>query len=167
MATFPRLPQLDLTKLDLTKLDLTKLDLTKLDLPGLDARTRDQVVGVLRDAAYVVIGAGVLGVQQLQVRRREITAVVERRIAALELDRVQLQNVSAQLDSLVAQLEGRIGSIDARLDDIEQRVDTRVDAAVEALESRLPEQAGAVVAQANELAKAARKQVRGLLRSAA
>lgn len=44
---------------------------------------------------------------------------------------------------------------------------TRVDAAVEQFEARLPEQAGALVGQAHELAKAARKQVRGLIASAA
>ncbi len=172
MATFPSvdltkldltkldLTKLDLTKLDLTKLDLTKLDLTKLDLPKLDLPgvDTDRVLGVLRDAVYVMIGFGVLTVQQAQVRRRELAARISARPAA-----TQLGLGKEQVEELLKTLEGRLGGLDERFDQLEGKL----DAAVDALGERLPDQAGALLGQAHEVAKAARKQVRGLLVSAA
>lgn len=61
------------------------------------------------------------------------------------------------------QAQVRRRELAARLDTIEARLDD----AVEQLEAKLPEPAGTVVGQAHELAKAARAQVRGLLRGAA
>lgn len=163
MASFPTFPSIDLSKFDLSKLDLSKLDLSKLDLsglpridvPGVDT---DKVLGLLRDAAYVVIGFGVLTVQQAQVRRREL------------VDKLGTQPVVQQLglgkeqvEELVKHLETRVSQLDERFDQLEGKI----DAAVDALGERLPEQAGVFLGQAHEVAKAARKQVRGLLVSAA
>jgi hypothetical protein len=53
-------------------IDLSDFDVTKL--AGLD----EKVVDVLRDAAYVTVGFGVLAVQKAQVRRRELGAIVGR-----------------------------------------------------------------------------------------
>jgi uncharacterized protein YjbI with pentapeptide repeats len=78
MASFRDLPSIDLTALDLrnidlSKLDLSKLDLSRLDLPKVDLpKVDDRLVDAVRDAAYIAIGFGVLGVQQAQVRRREL-----------------------------------------------------------------------------------------------
>ena len=89
MTSVPNLPKIDLSKLDVSKLDLSKLDVSKLDLskldlskldltairqslPDLPSVDTDQVVEVLRDAAYITIGFGVITVQQAQVRRREL-----------------------------------------------------------------------------------------------
>jgi hypothetical protein len=93
MSTFrlPKFPQVTLPKLDLPKFDLPKVDLPKFDpskmtLPGLDLTHLDVRKGVERvatlskDLAYVTIGTGVLAVQQMQVRRRELTASLQARI---------------------------------------------------------------------------------------
>ena len=52
--------------------DLSALDLRHLELPVVD----DKVVALMRDAAYVAIGFGVLAFQQGQVRRRDLEKVV-------------------------------------------------------------------------------------------
>jgi hypothetical protein len=136
--------------LNFSKLDLSKLDLSKLDLPGVDT---DKVLAALRDAAYVTIGFGVLAVQQAQVRRRELVTTLSTRFGIRK----------DQIDSLLGSMESQIKQLDERF----AAVEARLDAAVEQLEARLPEQAGVLVGQAHELAKAARKQVRGLIASAA
>lgn len=163
MARFPRLSdltsfdfsQLDLSKIELPKIDLPKIDLPKIDTPDIDA---EQVLAVLRDAAYVMIGFGVLGVQQAQVRRREVMAKLRTNPVVQ-----QLGASPEQLDDLMKALEARVGQLDERL----QIIEGKLDSAVEALEARLPEQAGALVGQAHEVAKAARTQLRGLVRNAA
>jgi hypothetical protein len=157
MARLPRI-DLDPTKLDLTKLDLSKLDLSKLDLGALPDVDVERLTGLLRDLAYVAIGFGVLTVQQAQVRRRELTQRL-RTNAVVQ----QLGASPAQIDELISAVEARIGQLDERL----QGVESKLDAAVEAFEARLPEQAGALVGQAHEVAKAARTQLRGLVRNAA
>lgn len=155
MPSVPTFPSIDLSQLDLSKIDLSKIDLSKLQVAGIDT---DKVLGVLRDAAYVVIGFGVLTVQQVQVRRRELTA----KLSEHEVTK-QLGLGKDQVDELVKALETRFGQLDTRLDQLEGKLDQ----AVEALGERLPEQAGTILGQAHEVAKAARKQVRGLLVSAA
>jgi hypothetical protein len=172
MAKIPSFPSIDLSKLDLSKLDLSKLDLTKVGLPKIDtAKLRElniagidgeKVIGLLRDAVYVVIGAGVLTVQQLQVRRRELTE----RLGANPVVK-QLGLSKEQLDDVVRGVEARMAAFDERMGEIEQKYDARVEALLSQLEGRLPEQAGAMLGQAHGLAKATRKQVRGLIRNAA
>jgi hypothetical protein len=164
MASIPTFPSIDLSKLDLSKLDLSKLDLSKLDLSkfeiaGVDT---DKVLGVLRDAAYVVIGFGVLTVQQVQVRRRELVDNVSDQAVVK-----QLGLGKEQVEELVKGLESRLGQLDERLDRLESKLDTAVEGFLDTVGDKLPEQAGAFLGQAHEVAKAARKQVRGLLVSAA
>jgi hypothetical protein len=164
MASIPTFPSIDLSKLDLSKLDLSKLDLSKLDLSkfeiaGVDT---DKVLGVLRDAAYVVIGFGVLTVQQVQVRRRELVNNVSDQAVVK-----QLGLGKEQVEELVKGLESRLGQLDERLDRLESKLDTAVEGFLDTVGDKLPEQAGAFLGQAHEVAKAARKQVRGLLVSAA
>ncbi|MCB1002401.1 MAG: hypothetical protein KDB40_24125 [Acidimicrobiales bacterium] len=177
MAALPTFPSFDFSKLYLSKLDLSKLDLSQLELPTIDLSgvagiagiDPDKVRGVLRDAAYVMIGFGVLSVQQAQVRRRELAAKVSEfaeRFPDLDLGTqlgTQLGAGRGQLDELVAALEARISQLDGRIDQLEQSLDQAVDAIGE----RLPDQAGALLGQAHEVAKLARKQVRGLLVNAA
>jgi hypothetical protein len=164
MASIPTFPSIDFSKLDLSKLDLSKLDLSKLDLSkfeiaGVDT---DKVLGVLRDAAYVVIGFGVLTVQQVQVRRRELVNNVSDQAVVK-----QLGLGKEQVEELVKGLESRLGQLDERLDRLESKLDTAVEGFLDTVGDKLPEQAGAFLGQAHEVAKAARKQVRGLLVSAA
>lgn len=88
LPKFPQinLPKLDLPKIDLPKVDLPKFDASKMTLPGLDLTHLDVRKGVERvatlskDLAYVTVGTGVLAVQQMQVRRRELTASLQARI---------------------------------------------------------------------------------------
>ena len=106
----------------------------------------------------VVIGFGVLTAQQAQVRRRELVDTLTDNAA------VQQMGVTrTQIEELVAGLEARLSKLDERFAALEGKLDTAIEATVE----RLPEQAGALVEQAHEIAKVARKQVRGMLRTAA
>ena len=151
--------KLDVSKLNLSKLDPSKLDLSKLaidvDLPKVDT---ERVVAVLRDAAYVVIGFGVLTFQQAQVRRRELADKLAAHPAVQQLGATR-----EQLEEFLGGFETRIADLDARIDAFESKLDD----VVEQVERKLPEQAGAVLGTAHELARTARQQVRGLIRSAA
>ncbi|MEY4365489.1 MAG: hypothetical protein RLZZ305_833 [Actinomycetota bacterium] len=87
------LPKLDIPKVTLPKVTLPKVDLTKVSLPaihsidltnvdlrkGAEAVLANPVVKQARDAGYTAIGFVVLGVQKLQVRRRELTAEISAR----------------------------------------------------------------------------------------
>jgi hypothetical protein len=143
----PTFPAFDLSSFDLRKLDLSSLN---IDIPGVD---RDKVVNALRDAAYVTIGFGVLAFQQAQVRRRELVKSLSTRFG---IETTKSEQLLAAVEAQVKQLDARFEALEAKL-----------DAAVDKIEERLPEQAGALLGQAHGLAKAARKQVRGLLVSAA
>lgn len=137
MAKLPNFPNIDFSGLDAGK--LADLD--------------DKLVAALRDAAYITIGFGVLAFQQAQVRRREIVQALADRFGTSR----------TQMDEVLANMEAQISKLDERFD----AIDGKLDAAVEKFEERLPDQAAALVGQAHDLAKAARKQVRGLIRTAA
>lgn len=64
------MPRLPLPSFDLSDLDLTVV-------------TPQRVARFARDVGYVAIGLGVLGVQQAQVRRRELTASLSRGAAGV------------------------------------------------------------------------------------
>ena len=167
MATFPTFPAIDLSAFDLTKLDPRNLDLGKLDLGKLDLGKLDfsmptidipgvdgeQLTAAVRDAAYITIGFGVLTFQQAQVRRREIVAALSNRFGTSK----------SQIEELLGSFEQRLAGLDKQIDAVE----AKLDKAVAGLEQRLPDQAAALVGQAHDVAKMARRQVRGLLRSAA
>jgi hypothetical protein len=101
-VTLPKvdLPKIDLPKVDLPKIDFPKFDPTKMALPGLDLTHLDVRKGVERvatlskDLAYVTVGTGVLAVQQMQVRRRELTASLQARIPD-EIGKVVSSSVDA------------------------------------------------------------------------
>jgi hypothetical protein len=135
MATLPTVPSFDFSALDASKL----------------AQLDDKLVAAVREVAYVTVGFGVLAFQQAQVRRRELEKTLSERFG----------DGSGPIDDLLDTLESRLARLDERFDALEARLDTTV----EQLEERLPQQAAAIVGQAHDLAKAARKQVRGLLRS--
>lgn len=141
---------------------MPEFDLPKFDLPKMPTVDTDRLLAVLRDAAYVVIGFGVLTVQQLQVRRRELADTLGDNPVVK-----QLGLSKEQLDEIVRTVETSVAALDDRIDAIEAKIDARMETAIAQLEQRLPDQAGAALAQAHEFAKAARKQVRGLIRNAA
>jgi len=142
MAKLPNRPRFDFTNLDFSGLDATKL--AKLD---------DKLVAAVRDAAYITIGFGVLAFQQAQVRRREVVTALSDRFGTSK----------TQIEEMLSNMEAQMTKLDERFTALEAKLDTTV----EKLEERLPEQAAAIVGQAHDLAKAARKQVRGLIRTAA
>ncbi|MHB8681173.1 MAG: hypothetical protein ACYDA2_03645 [Acidimicrobiales bacterium] len=113
----------------------------------------DEITKTARDAAYVVVGLGVLGFQRAQVRRQEL---------------------AQRLADPKAQVEERIGEVRVeftkRVKDVDERVEqaiSRLEASFEPLEQRLPEQARALVSQARTQAREARQQLRNLITSAA
>lgn len=95
LPKFPKLnvPQITLPKLDIPKVTIPKVDLSKVSLPaihsidltnvdlrkGAEAVLANPVVKQARDAGYTAIGFVVLGVQKLQVRRRELIAGISAR----------------------------------------------------------------------------------------
>ncbi len=67
-----QIPGIDLTNFDLKKNLETARDNTK--------RAVELATNLTKDVAYVAVGSGVLAFQQVQVRRREVTAAVQARI---------------------------------------------------------------------------------------
>lgn len=63
------------------------------------------VTKTLKDAAYVTVGLGVLGIQQAQVRRRELRHQVERGVAAT---RGQLGQLGERVPDQARDLLGQV-----------------------------------------------------------
>ena len=122
----------------------------KVNLADIDT---EAVTKVARDVAYVAIGLAVVAVQKAQVRRREFTQTVNDQVAGTK----------PQLEDIMSTVEARLASIDSHIESLEGKLDE----AVSDLEKRLPERAGAILVQAHDIAKAARKQVRGRIVTAA
>ncbi len=141
---FPTFPTIDLSKLDLGT--LPKIELPSFAWPAIDT---DAVAKAAKDAAYIAVGLAVLAYQKAQVRRHEMIAA----------GNDQFGLGKSQIESLVQAFETQFSGLDSRLDAIE----TKIDTGVANLEKRLPEKVGALLGQAHDTAKAARKQVRGLL----
>jgi hypothetical protein len=106
-------------------------------------KTAAELTRVGKDAAYVAIGLGVLGLQKAQVRRQELKS---------QLGRAPVGDVRKELAKALKELDKTFGQL------IE-----RMDATFEPVSERLPAGAQAVVQQAKE----ARDQVRGYLTSLA
>jgi hypothetical protein len=108
-------------------------------------KTAEDLARVGKDAAYVAIGLGVVGLQRAQVARRELSKQLEGQVASfagpLGEARVHFGRAWKEFDKAVAQL-------------IE-----RADASIDPLAERLPEELQAVVKQARQT----RDQVRGLI----
>ena len=112
----------------------------------------DEITKTARDAAYVVVGLGVLGVQRAQVRRQELAKRLAEPRASVE-----------------GRFEGVRGEIARRVKDVDDRVEQAIDrleTSWQPIESRLPEQARSLVKQARVQAKEARQQLRTLLPTA-
>ena len=86
MATFT--PKFSLPKFELPKFDMPKFDVPGIDLTHFDVKKNietarknaERVANLTKDVAYVTVGSGVLAMQQVQVRRRELTAALQARI---------------------------------------------------------------------------------------
>ena len=142
LPTFP--------SVDLSKFDLSKISVPKISVPTVET---EAVSTFAKDTAYVAIGLAVVAVQKAQVRRREIAKSFSS----------QGSRSRPQLDDIMSSIEARLASIDSHIESLEGQLDV----AIVDLEKRLPERAGAMLVQAHDVAKAARKQVRGLIVTAA
>ncbi|HEY7946873.1 MAG TPA: hypothetical protein VID75_04305 [Acidimicrobiales bacterium] len=112
-----------------------------------------EVSKAVRDAAYVVVGLGVLGVQRVQVRRQEL-------VKRLAEPRTQIEG----------RLDGARGEFTKRVKDVDTAVEQvigRIEASLEPIEERLPTQARDLVKQAHSQAREARQQLRTLLHNVA
>jgi hypothetical protein len=99
----------------------------------------EDAINLARDAFYVGLGLGVIVVQKAQVQRRELR-----------------QNLTAGLDERVRLVEARLAALEGQ-----------VDAAIDQVEARLPDQVQDVSKQVRAAAKTARDtardQVQGLV----
>ena len=129
---------------------MTETRFPPIDISSIDA---DKVVELAKDAFYVTVGLGVLGYQQLQVRRNELKQLLSER----------LDSRKGQMDDVTKAFEARISALDERI----QTFETKLDNVVEQVKDRLPTPAGDVLAQAHDAARTARQQVRELLAKAA
>lgn len=129
---------------------MTETKFPSIDLPSIDA---DKVVELVKDAFYVTVGLGVLGYQQMQVRRNELKQLLSERVGS----------GTVQMDDVAKAFEARISALDERI----QMFETKLDSVVEQVKDRLPAPAGDVLAQAHDAARTARQQVRDLLAKAA
>src|SRR6478735_3807849 len=119
----------------------------KVAVPEFDVH---KLVEAVRDAAYTIVGFGVLAVQRAQVQRREFAETISARFGTNR----------KQVEELIASFEGRIIKFD-------EAIEARIDEAVKTIGPKLPEQAETVLNQVHSVAKSARQQVRSLLSTAA
>jgi hypothetical protein len=70
MFKVPQLPPIDFPSIDLSRLDVSALRnsglskrLSEIDIPSIDT---DKVTALVRDAAYLTVGLGVVAVQQVR-----------------------------------------------------------------------------------------------------
>jgi hypothetical protein len=106
----------------------------------------DEIGRRLREAVYVGVGLGVLAFQRAQVRRRELSALLDQRVG-------ESRTVVRSVEQGLIALDDRAAALEAMV--------------FERLEPALPEQARAVIDQARAAAKTVRAQVRERLNQAA
>lgn len=107
------------------------------------------VTTTLRDASYIAIGLGVIGVQRAQVRRQELRKQLADQREILEARANDARTIVA----------GLVKEADARIEPVLAAVEAQIDAVTD----RLPEQTRALVAQARTAGKDAREQFRARL----
>lgn len=90
----------------------------------------------VQDAAYVVVGLGVIGFQRAQVRRQELKKQLEAQRGQLE---TQIEEARSQVQKLVKDVEDRVQPLRS---EVEHRITT--------FEELLPEQARGLVHQARK-----------------
>ena len=122
--------------------------------------TVDDITKVLKDVLYITVGAGVIGVQKVQVGRRELTKAVSTQLSEAK-ERVSGSNdlfeqAKTQVQKLVETAEDQMKVVEDRLTTVEERYEALLDQ----IETRLPEQARDIFKQSRDRAKDARTQVR-------
>jgi ElaB/YqjD/DUF883 family membrane-anchored ribosome-binding protein len=111
----------------------------------------DEVTKVLRDAAYIVVGFGVLTFQRAQVRRQELVK--------------RLEDPRAHVEGRFDVVRGQFTDQVKRVDDALEQVMAKIEDSLDPVGERLPTQARDLLKQAQSQAREARQQIRSLLLS--
>jgi uncharacterized membrane-anchored protein YhcB (DUF1043 family) len=111
----------------------------------------------LKDAAYVVIGLGVIATQKVNVRRQELRK-------QLETQRKQLETQAATARELV---EAQAADARSQLLKLAEGIEQRIEPLVDQVEERLPAQAAKLFKDARGQAKEARDTAKARLAPAA
>jgi hypothetical protein len=107
----------------------------------------DDVTGLARDAAYVVVGLGVLGYQRAQVHR----VAIERRLA------------EAGMEDRVAGVREAVAGGIRQLDDVLEGAAQLVESTLRPLEEQLPSPARELAGLAHAEARQVREQIHRLV----
>lgn len=134
----------------------------------------EELTKTARDAAYVAVGLGVLGLQRAQVRRRELLQRLSAAVSTLQQQVERLGDDLAGAGNVLQQQVDRLGDLPVDLsaaltdiDDALESVVAKVEAAIEPLEQRLPAPARDAIRQARSQVTATRHQIRQRVRGAA
>lgn len=109
------------------------------------------------DGVYITVGAAVLAVQKLQVRRQELLSQLKPLVGDAK---EQFEKVAG---TVTENVEEQVKVLETRLETVENQIETLL----ERLQQELPEPAGELVKQFQTAAKEARDQVRSLVNRAA
>jgi ElaB/YqjD/DUF883 family membrane-anchored ribosome-binding protein len=121
------------------------------------------VRNIVRDAAYVYIGFGVLAFQKAQVQRKELQQKLEASLGDAKGGFGKLgEDVQDRLKLVEERLEALAKQADAAADDFEERLEKALDE----VQERLPEQVKDLFGKARTAGKDARTQVRQLVKTA-
>jgi DNA-binding transcriptional MerR regulator len=120
----------------------------------------NDVTQVLKDAAYITVGAGVIAFQKAQVQRQEI----QKRLADLEVDpKAGFERIGGTVEERVKLVEERFEGLQEQVEQAVSSFETNLERYLDELQGRLPEQAGEYLAQARTAAKDAQGQLRQLV----
>jgi hypothetical protein len=111
----------------------------------------DDVDRLAKDAVYITVGLGVLTVQQLDARRRELTEALSNQLGA---GRHEVEHVIKAVESHLRQAEERL-----------QAFGDRVDGTLDRVRGHLPRPAGELFERVHGATVSARTHVRDRLRS--
>ncbi len=130
------------------------------EIPADLSKAVKDVATVAKDATYVVIGAGVLGFQRLQVRRQELRKLLADPKASFDQGVTTVhQGVTTVRSDLGTALENFDSTVVTLADRLEELIE-RLEGAVAPLEDKLPTQARDLAKQAHTQAREARTQLR-------
>lgn len=93
MPTLPKfelpfdLPRFELPRFDVPKFDLPKFDLPKVDLPDVELPSAEQVLAVLRDAAYAGTGLVVLTAERIAELQTKLIETLKTQLGQLATTR--------------------------------------------------------------------------------
>jgi len=87
------------------------------DFPASITKAAKDVAGAAKDVTYVVIGAGVLGVQKIQVHRQELKSKLQSPTADL----------GERLGAVREELTGRVQGLDGKVDELMDRAEDLIE----------------------------------------